>query len=122
MPSELFYPVGTVTCIVVFEVGKPHAESNKKTWFGYWRDDGFVKTKHMGRIDLNDKWDSIKKHWIEAYRNNEIHKGESVTAYVTADDEWIAEAYLETDYSKITKKEFEEVVKNYAMFKLLNEV
>lgn len=122
MHSEVFYPVGTVTCIVVFEAGKPHEESKKKTWFGYWRDDGFVKTKHMGRIDLNDKWNSIKKQWIEAYRNNEVHKGESVTAYVTADNEWIAEAYLETDYSKITREDFEKVVKNYAMFKLMNEV
>ena len=83
----------------------------KKTWFGYWRDDGFVKTKHMGRIDLNHKWNDIKTSWIEAYRNNEVHKGESVTAYVGVDDEWIAEAYLETDYTKLTRQDFEDVVK-----------
>lgn len=122
MPSELFYPVGTVTCIVVFEAHKPHAESSKKTWFGYWREDGYVKTKHMGRVDLNHEWEGIKDRWLESYRNNEVHAGESITAYVTGDDEWIAEAYMETDYSKVTKEDFEEVVKNYAMFKLLNEV
>ncbi|HCT4928559.1 TPA: N-6 DNA methylase [Morganella morganii] len=122
MPSELFYPVGTVTCIVVFEAHKPHSETNKKTWFGYWRDDGYIKTKHMGRIDLNHAWQNIKSRWLEAYYNNEIHTGESVTAYVDADSEWIAEAYLETDYSKITKKDFEEVVKNYALFKLTNSI
>lgn len=27
MPSELFYPVGTVTCIVVFEAHKPHFQT-----------------------------------------------------------------------------------------------
>ncbi|CAH1231317.1 N-6 DNA methylase [Vibrio harveyi] len=122
MPSELFYPVGTITCIVVFEAHKPHSETNKKTWFGYWRDDGYVKTKHMGRIDYNHQWQDIKDEWLEAYRNNEVHKGKSVTAYVDANDEWVAEAYLETDYSTLTKQDFEEVVKNYALFKLMNNI
>ena len=122
MPGELFYPVGTVTCIVVFEAHTPHEESKKKTWFGYWREDGFVKTKHMGRVDLNHEWQVIKDKWIEAYRNNEVHPGESVTERITADDEWIAEAYLETDYSLIEKRDFEEVVKNYALFNIMNEV
>jgi len=121
MPSDLFYPVGTVTCIVVFEAHKPHRDTNKKTWFGYWRDDGYVKTKHMGRIDLNHQWQHIKSRWLEAYYNNEIHAGESVTEYVDADSEWIAEAYMETDYSTISEESFIELVKNYAMFKILNE-
>ena len=56
MPLELFYPVGTITCIMVWIAGKPHSESDRKTWFGYWRDDGFVKTKHKGRIDQNETW------------------------------------------------------------------
>jgi len=120
MHSEVFYPVGTVTCIVVFEAHRPHSDSKKKTWFGYWREDGFVKTKHMGRIDQKHSWDDIKKRWIEAYRNNEIHKGQSVTAHVNANDEWVAEAYLETDYTKLTREDFEEVVKEFAIFKLTN--
>lgn len=122
MPNELFYPVGTVTCIVVFEAHKPHKEYKQKTWFGYWRDDGFVKTKKNGRSDEKNQWQEIKERWIESYRNSEVHAGESVTKKVTAEDEWIAEAYMETDYSKLTQKDFEEVVKNYAIFKLLNEV
>lgn len=48
MPDELFYPVGVVTCIMVWLVGTPHDISNSKTWFGYWKDDGFIKTKHKG--------------------------------------------------------------------------
>ncbi|OIV40667.1 HsdM family class I SAM-dependent methyltransferase [Flavobacterium johnsoniae] len=122
MPIELFYPVGAPTCIVVFEAHTPHLKAHKKTWFGYWREDGYMKTKHLGRIDLNNKWSSIRDRWIESYRNNEIHPGESVSAHVTADDEWVAEAYLETDYSTITKNDFEKVVRDYAVFKMLNEV
>ena len=97
MPAELFYPVGTVTCVMVWIAGKPHAQSNKKTWFGYWRDDGFVKTKHKGRIDQNNTWAGIRDRWIEMYRNREIHAGQSVMQMVAAEDEWCAEAYIETD-------------------------
>ena len=73
----------------------------------------------MGRIDLYDRWQGIKAHWLEHYLNNEVHAGESVTAFVTDDDEWVAEAYLETDYSKITQADFEQVVREFALFQLL---
>lgn len=122
MPSELFYPVGTVTCIVVFEAHKPHAKSAKKTWFGYWRDDGFVKTKNLGRIDANESWAKIRDRWIESYRNNEVHAGESVTAYVTESDEWVSEAYIETDYSKLTREDFEMAIKKMALYNLMLDI
>ena len=121
MPQELFYPVGTVTCIMVWIAGKPHAKSAKKTWFGYWRDDGFIKTKHKGRIDQNGAWSGIRDRWVEMYRNREVHAGESVMRAVTATDEWCAEAYMETDYSALTQAEFEKVVQNYALFKLFGQ-
>jgi type I restriction enzyme M protein len=118
LPAELFYPVGTVTCIMVWTAGKSHAESNRKTWFGYWRDDGFVKTKHKGRIDQNKTWPSIRDRWVEMYRNREVHAGESVMHKVGPSDEWCAEAYIETDYSKLDQPQFERTVRNYALFRL----
>lgn len=119
MPIELFYPVGVVTCIMVWTAGVPHDESNRKTWFGYWRDDGFVKTKHMGRIDLYGRWNDIRDRWVRSYRNREVRAGESVMEYVSPNDEWCAEAYMETDYSTLTQADFESVVRSYAMFRLL---
>jgi type I restriction-modification system DNA methylase subunit len=121
MPQELFYPVGTVTCIMVWIAGKPHAKSDRKTWFGYWRDDGFVKTKHKGRIDQNNSWPGIRDSWIDMYRNREVHAGVSVTKTVKAEDEWCAEAYMETDYSSISKFDFELEIKKYVVFKIMNE-
>jgi type I restriction enzyme M protein len=121
MPAELFYPVGTVTCTMVWIAGKPHSTSDRKTWFGYWRDDGFIKTKHKGRIDQNGTWPGIRDHWIASYRNREVHAGESVMHTVTEADEWCAEAYMETDYSKLTQADFELVVKNYAVFRLFGQ-
>lgn len=120
MPTELFYPVGTVPCIMIYKAHIPHKVSNQKTWFGYWKEDGFIKTKHKGRIDQNNKWQSIRDHWVETYRNREDIPGECIKQYVVAEDEWCAEAYMETDYSLITKDVFEDTVKNYMIFKLNN--
>ena len=86
------------------------------------KDDVFIKTKHKGRIDQYDKWQTIRDHWVETYRNREDIAGECVKEYVNAQDEWCAEAYMETDYSKISKDIFEETVKNYMIFKLNNGI
>lgn len=119
MPDQLFYPVGTVTCIMVFKAHRPHATENRKTWFGYWKNDGFVKTKHKGRIDLNESWSSIRDRWVEAFRNREVHPGESVLQKVSAVDEWCAEAYMETDYSAIDQQAFDGAVRTYVGYRLL---
>lgn len=118
MPTELFYPVGAVPCVMVFKAHLPHKESNRKTWFGYWKDDGFTKTKHKGRIDPNENWPSIRDKWVESYRNREVIAGMSVLQQVSEEDEWCAEAYMETDYSCLTKDYFSDAIKKYHSFKL----
>lgn len=118
MPQELFYPVGTVTCIMVWIAGVPHEQMSKKTWFGYWRDDGFIKTKHKGRIDQNGTWPTIRDRWIDMYRNREVHAGESIMRKVGPDDEWCAEAYMETNYSVVSANQIAQSVKDYVAFNL----
>lgn len=118
MPPEVFYPVGVVTCIMVFSAGTPHEVSDRKSWFGYWREDSFLKVKNLGRVDRSGVWPAIRDRWIESWRNREVHPGESVMAKVGADDEWVAEAYMETDYSTLTQQDFEKVLLDYALFTL----
>ncbi len=118
MPPEIFYPVGVVTCIMVFTAGVPHETSNKKSWFGYWREDGFTKVKNLGRVDRDGVWPAIRDRWVESWRNREVHAGESVVARVGPEDEWVAEAYMETDYSSLTQEDFAKVVLDYALFTL----
>lgn len=118
MPAEVFYPVGVVTCIMVFTAGTPHATSNRKSWFGYWREDGLIKVKYKGRIDRDHQWPQIRARWVETFRNREVHAGESVLQMVGPEDEWVAEAYMETDYSGITEADFEKVLMDYALFTL----
>lgn len=119
MPDELFTPVGTITCVMVFTAHRPHKQENRKTWFGYWKDDGFEKTKQFGRINVNGNWPDIRSQWIEAFRNRDDIPGLCIKQYVTARDEWCAEAYMETDYSTVSKEDFEEVVKKYLVFDIM---
>ena len=114
MPDDLFYPVGVVTCIMVFEANKTHA--GRKTWFGYFKDDGFEKRKGLGRIDARNRYSEIKKRWLEAYKNLDEVPGLSVRREVTAKDEWCAEAYMETDYSALSDMDFIVQLRDYSAF------
>ena len=109
--------VNTVTCAVVITANIPHP-SNKKTWFGYCRNDGFVKKKNKGRIDANHVWKNIKEQWVSAYLNREVIPEFSIMQKVTAEMEWCAEAYLNTNYDKLTIEDYIETVKEFFLFKL----
>ncbi len=121
LPNDLFHPVGVITCAMVFRAHQPHKHATQPTWFGYWKDDGFVKTKDRGRIDLNHLWQGIRDEWLDAFHNRRVVAGSSVAQKVTAGDEWCAEAYMETDYGTLTRKRFEATLRQYAVHKLLHE-
>lgn len=119
MPDDLFYPVGVVTCIMVFEANKPN--KGRKTWFGYFKDDGFEKRKHLGRIDAKNRYTALKDKFLYAYRNNDVVPGLSARQEVDAEDEWCAEAYMETDYSTLCENDFITKIKAYTAFLVQNE-
>lgn len=123
MPDELFFnsKVGVVSCIMIFKAHKPHPK-NKETYFGYYKDDGFVKRKIQGRYDAFGKWNEIKEKWIAHYINRKQEAGFSVNRVVTAKDEWCAEAYMKTDYTKLTDEDFEKTVLDYATFLFANKI
>ena len=120
MPDEIFSPAATVvTCILVFKAHVPHS-SNKKTFFGYYKDDGFVKKKNKGRVDENNLWNKTKEKWVNAYLNKEQIQGLTVLQSVSHLDEWCAEAYMETDYSNISNNDFIKTIRNYVAYQFLN--
>lgn len=123
MPEDLFHnsKVSVVTCILVITAHKPHPDC-KKTWLGYWRNDGFVKTKGQGRVDLENVWKSKEKEWLTAFVNRKTIRGLSTMMELTANDEWCIEAYMETDYSQITSKIFKQSAKTYLSYRLLNDL
>ena len=121
MPNELFInsDVGVVSCVMIFTAHKPHP-SLKETYFGYYKDDGFVKRKNKGRIDVFGKWETIKEKWLESFINRKAGAGFSVNKIVTAEDEWCAEAYMETDYNHLSIEDFQNEIKKYVAFGILN--
>lgn len=121
MPNELFFnsKAGVVTCIMVLTAKRQHPQG-KKTFFGYFKEDGFVKRKNKGRIDEYKKWEGIKNKWFKAYRNTEDIEGLSISREVSARNEWCAEAYMKTDYSTLSKEDFEKSIRDFIAFKIQN--
>ena len=79
---------------MVFIAHKPH-NFQKNVFFGYFKDDGFeIKKKFHGRADCYNKWQDIKKKWLDLYLNEKIDKKLSVLKKIKVDDEWSAEKYL----------------------------
>ncbi|HSY98499.1 MAG TPA: N-6 DNA methylase [Terriglobales bacterium] len=116
LPNDLFHPIGVIACAMVFEAHQPHADSPSPTWFGAWKDDGFVKQKKRGRIDLQGRWPTIRDGWLKSFHARSTIAGQSVVRQVDAEGEWCAEAYLETDYGALTRRDFEALVREYAIF------
>jgi hypothetical protein len=119
LPPDLFHPIGVVTCGLMFEAHHPHVDSPSPTWFGSWKNDGFVKQKHRGRGDPNSHWPQVRDAWLKAFHARATVSGQSISKHVDANDEWCAEAYMETDYSTLTKATYESEVKKYIVYRLL---
>lgn len=123
LPDELFFnsKVGVVSCAMIFKTGKEHTE-NTEVFLGYFKDDGFVKTKSNGRSDLFNKWARKREEWIDSYRNKREQPGLSTKAKLTYDLEWTAEAYMETDYSTVDDDIFKKTLLSYSTYLFANEL
>ena len=125
LPNEMFYPGASVcACCMVFTMGKPHIRPDgtaPKTFFGYYKDDGFKKKKNLGRVEQFDSmdnsiWKEIENRWVCMYRDKEVVDGLSATAVVTGSDDWLCEAYMKTDYTKLTDSDFQKTLNNYLAY------
>lgn len=124
MPNTLFddSEKSSVTCIMVFEAHKPHTE-NSKTWFGYWKEDGFKKKRPYGRIDYYGTYkEEIKPFWLDSYFNKKEIKGFSVLRHVDESNEWLVEPYLNTEFEELTDENFINTLKEYSTFLFYNKL
>ena len=115
MPGDIFYPTGTNPCVMVWEAHSPH-NSRQETYFGYCKNDGFVKRKKLGRIDYYGKWPEVMDQWLMLYRNRDVVDGLSARKAITANDEWLCEAYMKTDYSQLTQEDFQSTINDYLAY------
>ena len=58
----------------------------------------------------------IEKKWIDAYRKSEAIDGFSAIHEVSGDDEWLCEAYMKTDYTKLTEQDFQQTINEYLAY------
>lgn len=125
LPNEVFYPGASVSaCCMVFTLGEPHVKADgtvKETFFGYYKEDGFKKKKGLGRVEQFDengdsKWKAIEEEWLRLFRNHKAVDGLSATAEVSGENEWLCEAYMKTDYSKLTEGDFQQTLNNYLAY------
>lgn len=125
LPNEVFYPGASVSaCCMVFTLGEPHIKADgtmKETFFGYYKEDGFKKKKNLGRVeqfddDGNSKWKAIEEEWLRLFRNHKSVDGLSATAEISGKDEWLCEAYMKTDYTKLCEEDFQQTLNNYLAY------
>lgn len=125
LPNEIFYPGASASaCCMLFTLGKPHKnqdETINETFFGYYKEDGFKKKKNLGRVEQfneigDSKWKEIENEWLSLFRNKKIKDGKSSTAIVGKNDEWLCEAYMKTDYTTLTEKDFQQTLNDYLAY------
>lgn len=122
LPDEIFYPgASAVACCMIFDSSQSHEVANKETFFGYFKDDKFIKRKGIGRveksdIDGNSLWIKTENLWLDLFKNKKIVPGLSVMHKVSYEDEWLAEAYMENDYNLLTKNDFQQTLNNYISY------
>lgn len=132
MPDDLFFnsKVKVVSCIMIWTAHRPHPKS-KQTYFGYYKEDGFVQRKIQGRFDAFGRWSKIKNKWLDNFFNKKVVPFEpfmdtvplgSIIQNVSAKDEWCAEAYMLTNYNGLTKKHFKNTLFNYSSFLFSNKL
>ncbi|MGN0032064.1 MAG: class I SAM-dependent DNA methyltransferase [Candidatus Gastranaerophilaceae bacterium] len=121
LPSDMFHPGASANaCCMVFNLGTRHENAPiKETFFGYFKDDGFIKKKNMGRVEKTKPnstegiWNDIESKWLYLYRRRQTETGLSICKKVTATDEWLCEAYMDTDYSTLSDSDFEKTIKEF---------
>ena len=122
LPREVFYPgAAAVACCMVFDLSQKHEKSNRETFFGYYTDDKFIKRKGLGRVEKTDEegnslWAKTEEIWLDLYKNKKEVTGLSVMKKVKWEDEWLAEAYMETDYTALTDADFQKVINDYLSY------
>lgn len=123
MPKDLFQPnAGTYTAVAVFETNLPH-DYNKEVAFYDLDDDGFVLTKNKGRTDLFRNWNDIENELLEALHSNNYDDGiKSLKTKITPKSEWNIYAYSKTDYSELSKSDFDKTVKDYLLFSMKKDL
>lgn len=125
LPPDMFHPGASASaCCMIFNLGVRHDKAPiKETFFGYYKEDGFIKRKNLGRVERTKPnseegiWADIESEWLELYNSRQTVPGKSVTKKVSAEDEWLCEAYMELDYKQLKEGDFTDNIRDFLAYK-----
>ena len=129
-PEELFYPIGVHTVGIFIKKGIPHDFKNQKVFFAKVSTDGFIKKKGKRIFSKteNNKLDEIRQEFKAFLANSDfsVKKIPEFKQAIELDQEdelveLVPEAYMETDYSNLKEKDFEQEMKKYLVYKIVND-
>jgi len=127
LPNEMFHPgASVVACCMIWELGVRHETANQPTFFGYFKDDGFIKRKNLGRVEKIDaqtgegSWIEIREKWLSLYRTRTAEMGLSAVKRVSYGDEWCSEAYMETNFQNLKDEDFIRKMRDYSAYLVQN--
>ena len=117
MPPSLFAGNGAQinTCVMVWEAKVPH-DPSKKTFLGFFQEDGLRRCGKKGRGDLDGKWHKIEQEWLHLYFNQIEKQGVSLCRSVSYEDEWLYEAYAGSSNLNLSKQDFERTLLDYLQY------
>ena len=61
-------------------------------------------------------WNKTEEIWLNLYKNKKVVPGLSVMHRVSWKNEWLAEAYMETDYSTLVAEDFQKTINDYLSY------
>ena len=116
LPSNLFYPVGANTCIVILH--KTTIKDNE-TLLISCVDDGFVVSNET-RVDDNENWGKIRDEIIDAYLHNNFSPHRAILkTNLKPNDELLFEAYSSHRPLDIDSKTFARYIRETVSAKIL---
>lgn len=122
-PDRLFHNnnAGVVSCLTMLTARRPRLV-DKKTWFAYCRNDGFIIQKTLGHYVPARCWEGIGKQSRAGCRNRKSCPGFSAARRVAVEDEWCAEASIEADYSRMIARSIPSAPQDYVIYKVQREI
>ncbi len=126
----------TVVTTLIIETGVPHFKKdssgsfeldkdgrkipNEKTFLMYCKDDGYKILKNTRVEKKKGLGGERVQSWIDYYVSKTVDPIKSVYMDIREEDEWLIEAYMETDYSLLKESDFEQTVRDFYAYKVKN--
>lgn len=123
MPNDMFgRSASAVVAVLLLKTGIPHLDQNgeaiEETFFMYAKDDGYMRLKNLRVEKAFNSGKNTTDKWLTYYKQMNEDRINSVVKKVGPKDEWLIEAYMDSDYTQINDKMFEDTIKNYLAYRI----